>query len=124
MAKDKRLNGNNYPLWAYRMKQSFLDKKVWYVVRDDVPPTATAHGLIELGRAPFEANLHIARTKSLYMLSKAVDDRILACFTRIDDPSLLWGQLREWCASNTNTCRSILKRRLTGFHFSDSLSMT
>lgn len=124
MTKDERLNGNNYPIWSFRIKQSFIEKKIWYVTRDDTPPTLAAHGLLELGRAPSANEIQAARSKALYLLSKAMEDRILARFTRIEDPSELWTQLRNCCASNTTTRRGVLKRKLSVFKFSDSVSMT
>lgn len=58
------------------------------------------------------------------MLTKTVDDRILARYTQIWDPAFLWVELCRAYAGNTITRRSILKRRLFGLKFSESATMS
>lgn len=67
-----------------------MEMKIWYVMHNDNPPTLVAHGLLELGRASSKADIQVARSKALYLLSKVVEDRILARFTWIEDPLELW----------------------------------
>lgn len=124
MHKDECLNVNSYPLWSFRLKQAFSDKKIWFFMRDDNPPTIATHNLLELGRGPSEVEIQTTRLKALFMLSKSVEDRILARFSRLEDPAELWTQLHNCYASNTNTRWSVLKRHLMGFRFSESQSMT
>lgn len=45
MSTDEKLNGHNYPLEAFKIKQSFAKEKVWFVVREVDPNATNAHAL-------------------------------------------------------------------------------
>ncbi|CAM6105893.1 unnamed protein product [Calypogeia fissa] len=58
------------------------------------------------------------------MLTKAVDDQILARYTNIHDPAILWAELKRACAGNTVTRQSVLKRKLFSLRFPESATMS
>lgn len=121
MSKDEKLNGNNYPLWSFKMKQSFIKEKIWYVVRENLA------GLIFDPNDPLDptpAEIRAAQNKVLYMLTKAIEDKMLARYVRIDDPAVLWAELCRACAGNTTTRRAVLKRKLFSLRFPESDSMS
>lgn len=47
---------------------------------------------------PTHVEQHTAQNKALYMLTKAVEDKMLACYVRIEDPAVLWAELCHACA--------------------------
>lgn len=103
------------------MEQSFIKERTWYVVCEAVPGVA-AHPSDPV--APTQAEVAAAQYKALYMLTKSVEDKILARYTRIRDPTVLWIALRQVCAGNTNTRRNVLKRCLFSLKFSESATMS
>lgn len=72
-------------------------------MRDGLPPALVKHGLLELDRAPTTVEIQSTWIKALFMLSKSIEDRTLARYTRVRDPHELWTDLRHNCADNTIT---------------------
>ncbi|CAM6089663.1 unnamed protein product [Calypogeia fissa] len=100
VSKDEKLNGNNYPIRSYKMEQNYVKERVWYVVRENVHG-----GAVDPNDPsnPTPAECHADQSKALYMLTKAVDDQILARYTNIRDPAILWAELKRACVGNTVT---------------------
>ncbi|CAM6128885.1 unnamed protein product [Calypogeia fissa] len=121
VSKDEKLKGNNYPIWSYKMEQNYVKERVWYVVRENVRGAA-----VDLNDPPnpTPAECRADQSKALYMLTKAVDDQILARFTNIRDPAVLWAELKRACAGNTVTHRSVLERKLFSLRFPESATMS
>lgn len=65
MSKDEKLNGHNYPLWAFKIKQSFMKEKVLFVIKDDHPTEVNNHVLVELGKAPTDYDTQYAKAKAI-----------------------------------------------------------
>lgn len=59
----------------------------------------------------------------MFILSHFVYDKILGCYTKIGDQSILWAQLRQAYACNTTTQINILKRKISCLHFHEGASM-
>ncbi|CAM6103876.1 unnamed protein product [Calypogeia fissa] len=121
VSKDEKLNGNNYPIWSYKMEQNYVKDRVWYVVRENVCGAAVdPNDPVN----PTPAERRADQSKALYMLTKAVDDQILARYTNIRDPAILWAELKRACAGNIVTRRSVLKRKLFSLRFPESATMS
>ncbi|CAM6105155.1 unnamed protein product [Calypogeia fissa] len=58
------------------------------------------------------------------MLMKVVDNQILARYTNIRDPAVLWAELKRAYAGNIVTRRSVLKRKLFSLRFIESATMS
>lgn len=123
LTKDEKLNGDNYPVWAFKIEQDFIKERIWFAVRDD-PPGINEHGLAELGRPVTPADTKAAKIEALYMLIKAVDDNILARYIHVRDLATLWTELRRRCAGNTVARQGALRRRLFSLKFPEGASMT
>ncbi|CAM6128515.1 unnamed protein product [Calypogeia fissa] len=98
VSKDEKLNGNNYPIWSYKMEQNYIKERVWYVIRENIRGAAVNPNDPS---NPTPAERRADQSKALYMLTKAVDDQILARYTNICDLAILWAELKRACAGNT-----------------------
>lgn len=56
----------------------------------------TDHGFSELGKAPTAIDIKTAKSNALYIMTKAVEDKV-----HPQDPSVLWAEIHQGWVGNT-----------------------
>ncbi|CAM6126885.1 unnamed protein product [Calypogeia fissa] len=103
-SKEEKLDGSNYPLWAFRMRQILEEKDVWQIVRDTEDNVSDNEDGSDDDDVPdplTRAQIKTKKRKALFLLTSSILDIVISRYTSITDPTVLWSELKRAYGANT-----------------------
>ncbi|CAM6099601.1 unnamed protein product [Calypogeia fissa] len=126
-SKEEKLDGSNYPLWAFRMRQILQEKDVWQVVReaeDNVSDNEDGSDDEDDVADPLtRTQIKAKKRKALFLLTSSILDIVISRYTSITDPAILWSELKHAYGANTIERRRMLRRQLLTLCFPEGRLM-
>ena len=106
------LNGENYQMWAIKMKTHFKALSLWEVVEREADPTPLVQNPTLAQIKKYEEDL-AKKPKALTYINAAVSELIFTIIMAYESPKEAWDKLKEefQCSDKTRQMQVINLRR-------------